>query len=122
MPHITVEYSSNMLERPDTASFLRKLHDALVGTGHYKMEDIKSRIVMHDQFLVANGEKDQCFAHLHLAIMPREEKVKKETSALLMDILKEYFPHSLAEKNCALSVEIRDLDKPSYIKTSGGTL
>jgi 5-carboxymethyl-2-hydroxymuconate isomerase len=122
MPHITVEYSSNVFERPAPRPFLRRLHDTLIGCGPYKMEDIKSRLVMHDDFLVSSGETDQCFVHLQLAIMPRDPEIMKQTSAALMEVLKDVFSASLADKNCALSVEIRLLDKDTYVKASGGTL
>lgn len=122
MPHITVEYSANMTERPKPKIFLRALHDALVACGPYKMEDIKSRLVRHDNFLVSNGEKEQAFVHLHLAIMPRDPEIQKKTTAALLEVLKKEFAESLATKNCAFSVEIRQLDKDSYVKASSGAL
>jgi 5-carboxymethyl-2-hydroxymuconate isomerase len=122
MPHITVEYSANMIERPKAKVFLRTLHDALVGCGPYKMEDIKSRLVRYDNFLVSNGEKEQAFVHLHLAIMPRDTEIHKKTTATLLELLKKEFATSMETKNCALSVEIRLLDKDSYIKAGSGTL
>ena len=122
MPHITVEYSSNLPERPDAQRFLRHLHDVLVGCGPYKMEDIKSRLIMHDDFVVSNGAHNQGFVHMQLAIMPRDPEIMKKTSETMMDALKKEFSTSLAEYNCALSVEIRLLEKEYYTKASGGTL
>jgi len=116
MPHITVEYSSNIEKRPEAQSFLKKLHDTLLAASDtYKIQDIKSRIVVHNDFLVADGANDQPFVHLQLAIMPREEQVKKDTSMKLLEILKQTFAST---KNCALSVEIRILEKESYIKAN----
>ena len=116
MPHIIVEYSANIKKRPEAKTFLKKLHDALLATSDtYKIQDIKSRIVIHDNFLVADGVADQPFVHLQLAIMPREDQVKKVTSAKLLGVLKQTFAEI---KNCSLSVEIRTLDKDCYNKAT----
>jgi len=122
MPHMILEYSANMQERPDPKALLRRLHDTLLTIGSYNMADIKSRIIVHEDFLVSDGERDQAFAHLQLAILPREEKIRNESTEALLNVLKDVFAGSLATKNCGLSVEIRDLDRDSYRKASGGTL
>jgi 5-carboxymethyl-2-hydroxymuconate isomerase len=122
MPHITLEYSSNIIERPDPARVLRRLHDALAAIESYKMPDIKGRAIRHENFLVSDGERDQCFVHLQLAIMPRPPEIKNQSTAKLLEILKDEFADSLKHKNCSISVEIRDLDKDSYAKTTGGSL
>lgn len=99
---------------PITGLSLKKLHDTLLAVSDtYKIQDIKSRIIIHDDFLVADGAANQPFVHLQLAIMPREEQVKKESTARLLDVLKDYFS---ATPNCALSVEVRTLDKDCYMK------
>jgi 5-carboxymethyl-2-hydroxymuconate isomerase len=114
MPHITVEYSSNIPDRPDTKSFLRTLHETLAGIETFKMQDIKSRIIIHEDFLAADGPKG--FIHLQLAIMPREDRLKSESSDRLMAVLQKFFPKARGESH-SFSVEIRDLHKDSYRKS-----
>lgn len=122
MPHMILEYSDNVLERPEAKSFLRGLHDVLVASGPYKMEDIKSRIMVHDQYVVSGGDKDQAFVHLQLAIMPRDQQIMQSTSEKLLAYVQSKFPKTSKDKNCAFSVEIRILEKDLYRKTASGTL
>ncbi len=122
MPHIVLEYSDNVIDRPEPGTLLRDLHNTLVGCGPYTMQDIKSRILVHEKSLTSDGEKDQAFVHLGLAIMPREEKIMKETSEKLLAFLQEKFPKTKRDKNCSFSVEVRLIDKNTYVKAASGTL
>ena len=122
MPHMVLEYSDNVLDRPVPGLLLAALHDALVACGPYNMQDIKSRIVRHDHYMVSDGQNDQAFVHLQLAIMPRDERIMKETSEKLLALLQEKFPKTKKDKNCAFSVEIRLLEKELYRKAASGTL
>ncbi len=122
MPHLTLEYTDNVIDRPNPEIFLRELHTTLVNCGPYNMPDIKSRIVMHGQYLTSDGDKNQAFVHLQLAIMPRDEDIMKATSEKLLAFLQEKFPKSKKDSNCSFSVEIRLLEKNLYMKTASGTL
>ncbi len=117
-----LEYTDNVLDRPEPKTLLRALHDTLVSIGPYDMTQIKSRILVHDQFLTSSGETDQAFVHLELAIMPRDENIMKETSEKLLALLQEKFPKTRQTKNCSFSVDIRLLEKNLYRKTASGTL
>jgi 5-carboxymethyl-2-hydroxymuconate isomerase len=122
MPHMILEYSDNVIDRPEPGSLLRALHDTLVASGPYDMTQIKSRILIHDKFLTASGNNDQAFVHLELAIMPRDENIMKETSEKLLTLLQEKFPKTKRDKNCSFSVDIRLLEKDLYRKTASGIL
>jgi 5-carboxymethyl-2-hydroxymuconate isomerase len=57
--------------------------------------------------------------HLQLSILPgRSEEIRIATSNTLLAYLKKSFAH----ENCTFSVEVREMDKPSYSKTSTGTI
>lgn len=122
MPHMILEYSDNVIDRPVPGALLSELHDALVASGPYDMTQVKSRIVVHDKHQTSDGKNDQAFVHLQLAIMPRDEKIMKETSEKLFAFLQEKFPKTKKDKNCSFSVEIRLLDKNTYSKAASGTL
>ena len=122
MPHMILEYSDNVLDRPEPGTLLREMHDTLVKCGPYAMQDIKSRIVVHDKSLTSDGQKDQAFVHLQLAIMPRDEKIMKDTSEKMLAFLQDKFPKTKRDANCSFSVEIRLLEKNLYVKAASGTL
>jgi 5-carboxymethyl-2-hydroxymuconate isomerase len=122
MPHMTLEYSDNIIDRPVPGILLAELHDALVASGPYDMTQIKSRILVHEQFLVSDGKNDQAFVHLQLAIMPRDVPVMKATTEKLLAFLQDKFPKSKKDLNCSFSVEVRILEKETYVKAHSGTL
>ncbi len=122
MPHMILEYSDNIIDRPVPGILLADLHDALVASGPYDMTQIKSRIVVHDKYLTSDGKNDQAFVHLQLAIMPRDEKIMKETSEKLLAFLQQNFPKSNKDLNCSFSVEVRLLEKELYVKAASGVL
>ncbi len=122
MPHMVLEYSDNILDKPEHGTLLRELHAELVASGPYKMEDIKSRVIIHDKFLVSTGDLEQAFVHLQLAILPRPQDVMNATTQKLLAFLQKKFPKTTKDKNCTLSVEIRILEKESYAKAAYGTI
>lgn len=122
MPHMILEYSDNVIDHPVPGLLLEGLHNTLVASGPYDMTQVKSRIIIHDKYQTSDGKKDQAFVHLQLAIMPRDEKIMKETSEKLLAYLQEKFPKTVKDKNCSFSVEIRLLEKNTYTKAASGTL
>ena len=123
MPHIIVEKSSN-ISMPDSAqAVLQKLHETLVAThDSFRMTDIKSRIVTHDDYRVSDGEREQGFIHVQLAILPRDPEVRKAAAQNLHASVSEIFASSLAGKNYSITAEIRDMCKDTYVKGAGGNL
>ncbi len=119
MPHIYLEYSDNVADRPEPKKLLRGLHDTLAGIESYNIRDIKSRLTVRRDYVVSDGGKNQSFVHLQLAIMPRPEALKKETSEKLLAYLMDTFPKT---GNCSFSVEIRELEKASYSKSVRGEI
>jgi 5-carboxymethyl-2-hydroxymuconate isomerase len=117
-----LEYSDNVIDRPVPGILLAELNNFLVSCGPYNIIDIKSRIIVHDKYAVADTTKDQAFIHLELAIMPRDVAVMKETSEKLLAFLQEKFPKSKKDLNCSFSVDIRLLEKDYYRKAISGTL
>jgi 5-carboxymethyl-2-hydroxymuconate isomerase len=122
MPHMILEYSDNIIDRPVPGILLADLHDALVACGPYDMTQIKSRLIVHDKHQTSDGKNDQAFIHLQLAIMPREQQIMKETSEKLLAFLQANFPKSKKDLNCSFSVEVRILEKELYSKAASGTL
>jgi 5-carboxymethyl-2-hydroxymuconate isomerase len=116
MPHIIFEQSSNLLNIPPIQDVLAAIHQAMVDTGHYKLADIKSRYVLHNQFRIGDGLPESGFIHVQVAIMPRPDDVRAMTSALILDIIKEKYAKTLEAQPCSITVEIRQLDPTCYQK------
>lgn len=121
MPHCILEASDNLLDAPDWAGLLERLHGALAATGLFREEDLKSRVILHRTFRVADGAPDRAFVTLDLQIMEgREDEVKARLSDLLMPVLAKAFPRTSAAMRLNLTVQVSELHRPSYRRQTSG--
>ena len=115
MPHLVLEYTANVPDRPDFRRVLLDLHDALAATGLFDRKDLKSRALRHDVFAVADGAEDRPFVALSVAILEgRPEETKAAVSEAALDVLVRAFPRLVDAGRGAISVEVRDLHRASY--------
>ena len=115
MPHLVLEYSANVPDRPDFRRVLLDLHEALIASALFDRKDLKSRAVRHDVFAVGDGAEDRAFVALSIAILDgRPDEVKAALSEAALDVLLCAFPRLVAGGRGAISVEVRDLHRASY--------
>jgi 5-carboxymethyl-2-hydroxymuconate isomerase len=77
MPHIIIEYSSNLRERLNLEQFVREVHDATVKTGEFPMEALKTRTSERRTYRVADGHPENAFVHVVLRTRPGHDPEKK---------------------------------------------
>jgi 5-carboxymethyl-2-hydroxymuconate isomerase len=115
MPHLVLEYSANVPDRPDLGRLLLDLHEALVASALFERKDIKSRAVKHDVFAVGDGAPDRAFVALSIALLDgRADEVKAALSEAALDVLCRAYPDLVAGGRGAVTVEVRDLHRESY--------
>ncbi len=120
MPHIILEYSDNITDKPDFQKLLRELHQGFAKTGHFKLTDIKSRVVKHDLYFIGDGDPIRTFVTVNLRILSGwTDKLKSELSHLILKLLKQYFPKTIAQQKSSVTVQISDIHKASYEKVTG---
>jgi 5-carboxymethyl-2-hydroxymuconate isomerase len=120
MPHVVLEYSDNLLDRPDLGRLLLEIHEALLATGAFARDDIKSRAIRHDTYAVADGAAGRGFVAVEVRILEgRSDEVKAAAADGVLAALERAFPESLARQPVGFSVEIRDMDRASYRRRRG---
>lgn len=120
MPHLVLELSDNLPDRPDLQALLLELHAALVATGAFAREDIRSRVVHHATFAVADGAPERGFVALEIRILDgRSDEVKAAAADGALAVLERAFPKSLAERPVGFSVEVREMERGSYRRRRG---
>ena len=68
MPHLIVEYSSNLADFPK-AEVLKALNEALTASPEIKDEsDLKTRLVALDDFEIGNAPASRAFVHAQLRV------------------------------------------------------
>jgi 5-carboxymethyl-2-hydroxymuconate isomerase len=120
MPHLHLEYTANLPDLNAEVALMR-LNNTLVGSGQFGAEfDIKSRAVKVEKFKVGTALAERAFVHVKLAVLSgRSAEIKKQLSDSLLAVLKDLceWPKGVEVQLC---VEILDIDRESYSKTSVG--
>lgn len=117
MPHLTLEYSSNIKER-DFQTLFHKLHHTLVKVCSANLENCKSRAVQHDVFYIGDGNPQNAFVHLEISLADgRSLEIRKEVGQQMLDILSKHFSNSLRGLNLQITVESKEFQKKFYFKT-----
>ena len=120
MPHCVLEYSSNIVSPPDMREVLLAVHRTLVDTGLFSEGDIKSRAIRHEVFAVGDGAPDRAFVALAVEILEgRRDETKGAIADALFAALTGAFASALATSRCNVTVQIRDLHRPSYRRHRG---
>ncbi|MEO8195525.1 MAG: 5-carboxymethyl-2-hydroxymuconate Delta-isomerase [Thermoanaerobaculia bacterium] len=115
MPHCILEYSGNVIDEPDGSATLAALHRVLMATGLFVLDDIKSRLVRRDDFLVGDGRGDRAFVALEIQILSgRTDEVKGEICDAALQVLVRAFPRTVEKMTTSLTVQISDIHRPSY--------
>ena len=115
MPHCILEYSGNALDEPDWAATLTALHEVLAATGLFVLDDIKSRVVRHDDFRVGEGRGDRAFVALEIQILSgRPDEVKGGICDAALQVLVRAFPRTVERLTTSVTVQISDIHRPSY--------
>lgn len=123
MPHLTLEYSSNVVIDADLVSLFADLHDILEQTGGVRRDNCKSRARMADDFLVGSGGRRDAFVHLDIRLLDgRSVDVRQRIARQARDVLTTRFAKSATALDLQVTVEVREIDRRFYSKHPEGTL
>ncbi len=111
MPHLTIEYSSNLARASDLSALCERLRRALLESGLFELGAVRVRAVSADHYAIADGLPDNAFADMRLRIgQGRTEIERKALGAHLMEVASTHFAEQLAAPHFALSLEIAEID------------
>ena len=116
MPHLTIEYSANLPHYPE-AETLTALNAALCAHPQVQDEaDLKTRFIVADSFEIGIAPANRAFVHAQLRLLAgRTPEAKTELAGRIAAVLRERTPRPQGVL-VQLSVEIVDMDRPSYVK------
>jgi 5-carboxymethyl-2-hydroxymuconate isomerase len=88
MPHITIEVPSSIKDHINWRDLFKKMHSELSKAGYGRLDDFKSRIVILDQWQVADKEDDAIFLFATLETMnPRPLEMIRAMGVVVHEIL-----------------------------------
>ena len=123
MPHIALEYSSNIKERPDFKLLFARLHEILVDTATAVLQSCKSRALEYTIFRVGDGEPQRAFVHLEILLAEgRTSAVRQKVGSLALEALSIRFSQSINELDLQITVEVKEFPKSFYFKVPKDTV
>ena len=115
MPHCILEYTDNIPDPPDSRILLAELNRKLAATGIFDLFDFKSRVIVHRDYVIGDGDPSRAFVTLNIAILSsRPTRVKEQISDLAISLLEEKFSSCLGAAPWSLSVQVSELDRECY--------
>lgn len=88
MPHITIEVPTSIKDQVDWKDLFKKMHLQLSAAGYGRLNDFKSRIVILEQWQVADREDDAIFLFTTLETMnPRPPEMIRAMGFMIYEIL-----------------------------------
>lgn len=116
MPHLIVEYSGNLPHFPE-AEARTALNASLCASPEIQDEsDVKTRFVVADSFEIGTAPAGRGFVHAQLRLLAgRSPEAKKDLAGRVAEVLRRLSPRPSGVQ-VQLSVEIVDMDRPSYVK------
>lgn len=111
MPHVIVEYSSNLESLVDIPSLVRKVHEAALATGVFELAAVRTRAERRDCYIVADGHRDNCFVAVIVRIAPgRNDETRHRLGSSMFDALCSYLEHVEKTSPIVISLEVQQVD------------
>lgn len=117
MPHLKLDATSNVLELDEVPQILRELVEELCR--HETMDAASVKAYFREQSVWAMGEGARAgFVHLEVALLEgRPVELKRAIAEGMRGVIFRCFARSLAEGLIGVTIEIRDMDRATYLKT-----
>lgn len=120
MPHIWVEYSTNLEASVDVPALLKTVQDALIGDGSiFPFAGARTRGVPVANYLIVDGHPDNAFVHVLLRIAAgRSEADRKTAGSRVIEAVKALLAPVSASRPLGISVQMEEADETVNFKTS----
>jgi 5-carboxymethyl-2-hydroxymuconate isomerase len=120
MPHLIVEYSSNIEAEVSPSRLLEDFHRTAIELGIAEPVGVRTRLERRDQYRVGDDGRDNAFVHnvARLRAGRSSEQKKAMLEALLAQANKTLAP-SFAARGLALTIEVHEIDPEFRVMRNG---
>ena len=117
MPHLTLEYTSNIQHRIDFQDLFGQLHQVMAELAGTRIENFKSRAMCREAYHVGAGSGQEAFIHLEIRLLSgRSPEQKAHIGQRCLDVLQETWSPFLADLDPQITVELVGIERDSYFK------
>ena len=111
MPHLTIEYSSNLDGRVDIQRLCDVVHEALSECGLFELGALRVRAFRCDAYAIADRLPQNAFVDMSLRMgAGRNAQDRERAGQAIFDAAAAFLRPLLDDPHFALSLEIREID------------
>ena len=111
MPHLAIEYSSNLESVIDLSAFCDCLRQAAIEIEAFPLAGVRVRAFAADHYSIADGNPDHGFIDISIRLRGgRALAVKKVATEKIFEAASTFLAPVMASRSIALSLEMRDID------------
>jgi 5-carboxymethyl-2-hydroxymuconate isomerase len=111
MPHIMVEYSSNLERGISATTLIDGLHQTVIDSGLFEPAAVRTRALPRDIYLIADRAPENIFLHIIARIRAgRTTDERKSLGNSLLRTAREALAALPASTPIALTVEVQEID------------
>jgi 5-carboxymethyl-2-hydroxymuconate isomerase len=111
VPHILIEYSSNLDAQLDFPRFMTALRDTALSTGVFPLGGIRVRAYRADHYVVADGHAENAFVHIMLRVgHGRDLETRKRACEAIFNTASRELEALHARIPLGLSLEMQEVD------------
>lgn len=111
MPHVTVEYSSNLEDVVNVRELVDGLHQTMIDSGLFDIAAIRTRALPRHVYRIADGNPDNIFLQVIARVRPgRTVEDRKKLGNSLLATARVALDAMPAPRPVAVGVEIHELD------------
>jgi len=123
MPHIILEYSSNLALHETSSTLFKQLHQQVRDIAGVKIENCKSRAYVASDYRVGTDDENSAFIHLSVRFIEgRSAERKQVLGASLCQLLRDAFGVGDTDEHVQVTVEVSDIRLDEYCKFPAGSL
>lgn len=126
MPHVIVEYSSNLESQVDIPGLVRRVHEAALSTGVFELAAVRTRAEPRTCYVIADGHDDNSFVAVVVRIAPgRDDETRHRLGSAIFDAVCNYLQKIEQTEPIVISLEVQQVDPaatfrrnnlPSFLK------
>lgn len=123
MPHLRLEYSTNVKERLNPEELFSSCHQILVNTINADLFRCQSRAIPFDLFHIGGGSSREAFIYLEIFFFEGRPLSKlHEMGQQILKVLERYFSRSLQELNLQIGVRVIEFPSSHYYQIESTAL
>ena len=117
MPHITIDYSSNLEPDTDMTAIVTAIHRAVISTGVFELGAVRTRAARHEIYAVADQDPANAFIAIVARVgRGRDEATRGKVGKAIFDAVCGEIFEMMQHRPIAISVDIEEINPVGSFK------